>query len=185
MPEKKKCEACSNHTLTPEEIAYKDGTRCYYCILKTRKDFARIAGSSYKVKLPEAGEFGRSTENLPGEANDVLEELEEQKNPTVSKFKEFTPADQAEFLATYGWAPTVPGKPTVIVVRGTNDDTWLKISLGAPATIENAEIFARLQDLAQTTLDTICQIATFGQMNARATMNVLGKKQQSGNNPFE
>ena len=185
MRKKKKCEACNEHELTPQELEYKDGTRCYYCIRTTHIDMAKIMQSrGQSFEIPKAETFGRAPAATATLGDAPLEENIKQL-PQTHKFQDFGSAERAEFFAKYGFDPQPPSPPTIISVLGENEDTYIKISLGAPANITNPEILGRLEDLARATLDTICQIATFGPMNPRATLEKLGPSpNQPPQSPF-
>ena len=183
MKNRKKCEACQEHELTAQELEYKDGTRCYFCIRGTHIEMAKIMKTRGQIiEIPKPEDFGRSQIEASNFGNPVPDNIE--RLPQTHKFVNFGAKARAEFFAKYGFDPQPPSPPTIITVRGENEDTYIKISLGAPANITNSEILGKLEELAQATLDTICQIATFGPMNPRATLEKLGGSKPRQPPPF-
>ena len=161
----RQCQMC-DRILTDEEIAFEDGKRCYFCIAKIYKDLEKIMGVSNPPPKPE--DFGRAKQQQP------------QDNQKA--FRPFGDKERAEFFATYGFDPQPPPEPTVITAYGANEDTFLKLSIGAPATIQNPQLRQRIEDIIKVTLDTVCQIAAFGQVNPAA---ILGPGSNSNQNPFQ
>ena len=117
-----------------------------------------------KVDMPDAKQFGREDKSLSTLNNNL---------PAGHKFKEFSLDERLEFNIKYGWDPIKPEPPTEFVVFGDNEDTYIKLSFGAPIQIKDERLRRKFETVLKTTFDALCQMATFGPMNTAATLDKL------------